>query len=57
MVITVLTVVMTIAVTLLDERNQDVFLLCYGSGIVIIAIKCYQLHKRVMSKRHPMPCI
>merc|ERR1719277_382249 len=35
-VIALVTLLMTVAVILLDKDNQDVFLLCYGSGVVYI---------------------
>merc|ERR1719356_949665 len=37
-VIALVTLLMTVAVILLDKDNQDVFLLCYGSGVVYIFV-------------------
>merc|ERR1712137_314286 len=34
----VLTILMTAAILTFDTANQDVFLLCYGSGVVYISV-------------------
>jgi dihydroceramidase len=50
-VIFVVTAVMTVAVTVFDKASQDVFLLCYGSGVVMLVIRTLRLQHSVEPAR------
>jgi len=49
--IALLTVLMTILIVVFDQTTQDMFLLCYGSGVVYVIVRSCQLQLRFDSVR------
>jgi dihydroceramidase len=49
--IAIATAVMTVLTVLYDQQNQDIFLLCYGSGVLYIGARSKRLHHTFESVR------